>query len=299
MYVGKMEAQQFFSPSSERWRGWGTHLLHVPRRRDSHRNRLLSLSIIPILGGFIPRGGSRKTRGVVFLRGMVEKGDEESLWPLPTDLELEALRKELQMLETIVDAGNVELRNMPQCLQGLTENWEARSWSREYWLHQFGHLKFRLRPCTSLHRYGYAGPAERLVSLEEYLSSTFNERFVLFENDFDAERLEVLGSFAVPECLAQVHGAPIFSVGRQNTGVGFHRHSAAWLCQLLGRKLWLLLPGDSERIQCIWPRCRADSTFFLHSVWAIMKSAAKFRLFFVFPFFMVIYKEVGVLSSTS
>ena len=55
-----------FSPSSERWRGWGTHLLHVPRRRDSHRNRLLSLSIIPILGGFIPRGGSRKTRGVVF-----------------------------------------------------------------------------------------------------------------------------------------------------------------------------------------------------------------------------------------
>lgn len=162
MYVGKMEAQQFFSPSSERWRGWGTHLLHVPRRRDSHRNRLLSLSIIPILGGFIPRGGSRKTRGVVFLRGMVEKGDEESLWPLPTDLELEALRKELQMLETIVDAGNVELRNMPQCLQGLTENWEARSWSREYWLHQFGHLKFRLRPCTSLHRYGYAGPAERL-----------------------------------------------------------------------------------------------------------------------------------------
>lgn len=264
MYVGKMEAHQIFSPSSERWRGWGFHLLHVPRRPGSHRNRLLSLSIIPILGGFIPRGGSRKTRGVVFLRGMVEKGDEESLWPLPTDLELEALRKELQMLETIVDAGHVELRNnLPQCLQGLTENWEARSWSREYWLHQFGHLKFRLRPCTSLHRYGYAGPAERLVTLEEYLSSTFNERFVLFENDFDAERLEVLGSFAVPECLAQVHGAPIFSVGRQNTGVGFHRHSAAWLCQLLGRKLWLLLPGDSERIQCIRPRCRADSIFFL------------------------------------
>ena len=258
MYVGKMEARQIM-PSSERRRGF--HLLHVPRRFSRRNGGLLSLSI-PILGGFIARSG--KTRRV-FLRG-TGKGHEESLWPMPTALELDALRKELQMLVIVEDAGNVELRNnLPQCLQGLTENWEARSWSREYWVHHFGHLKFRLRPCTSLHRYGYAGPAERLVSLEEYLSSTFNERFVLFENDFDAERLEVLGSFAVPECLAQVHGAPIFSVGRQNTGVGFHRHSAAWLCQLLGRKLWLLLPGDSECIQCIRPRCRAHSIFFLHS----------------------------------
>jgi hypothetical protein len=80
--------------------------------------------------------------------------------------------------------------------------------------------------------------------LEEYLTSdTFNRKFVLFENDFDAERLEILDGFAVPELLAGIHGAPIFSVGRKDTGVGFHRHSAAWLAQLQGRKLWLLVPG--------------------------------------------------------
>ena len=59
----------------------------------------------------------------------------------------------------------------------------------------------------------------------------------------DAERLEILDGFAVPELLAGIHGAPIFSVGRKDTGVGFHRHSATWLAQLQGRKLWLLVPG--------------------------------------------------------
>ncbi|CAK9108188.1 unnamed protein product [Durusdinium trenchii] len=129
-------------------------------------------------------------------------------------------------------------------LGGLTDDWEARSWSKEYMIRRFGQLKFRLRPCVSLHQYGYAGPADRLITLKEYLTSTFaSRRCVLFENDFDAERLELLDGFAIPQLLSEIHGSPILSVGRRNTGIGFHRHSAAWLAQLQGRKLWFLLPG--------------------------------------------------------
>eukprot|EP00435_Cladocopium_sp_Y103_P020313 s1327_g4.t4 len=166
-------------------------------------------------------------------------------WPRPTAAELEALsHPALDSLELNASPSEDLNLNLAQRLGGLIDHWKARRWSQEHWLQNFGHLKFRLRPCTSLHHYGYAGPAERFVSLEEYLTSdTFNRKFVLFENDFDAERLEILDGFAVPELLAGIHGAPIFSVGRKDTGVGFHRHSPAWLAQLQGRKLWLLVPG--------------------------------------------------------
>ena len=164
-------------------------------------------------------------------------------WPRPTAAELEALSHEQTLALNATPSKDLNL-NLAQRLGGLIDHWKAWRWSQEHWIQNFGHLKFRLRPCTSLHHYGYAGPAERFVSLEEYLTSdTFNRKFVLFENDFDAERLEILDGFAVPELLAGIHGAPIFSVGRKDTGVGFHRHSAAWLAQLQGRKLWLLVPG--------------------------------------------------------
>ena len=41
---------------------------------------------------------------------------------------------------------------------------------------QFGRLEFRVRPCETLNQYGYAGPSERYVSLEEYLSADFDGR---------------------------------------------------------------------------------------------------------------------------
>eukprot|EP00439_Symbiodinium_sp_Y106_P077856 s2086_g16.t1 len=132
------------------------------------------------------------------------------------------------------------------------------SWTRDLLVQQFGHLEFRVRPCETLNQYGYAGPSECYVSLEEYLSPEFDARSVVFENDFESNRHELLESFDVPRLLASVHGAPILSIGRQDTGIGFHRHSAAWLAQLLGRKLWLLLPGGKR------PPARAPWHYLLH-----------------------------------
>lgn len=166
-----------------------------------------------------------------------------SSWPEPTDVELEALKQERML--PLASSADLKL-NFPQRFGGLIDSWKAKHWSQEHWIRDFGHLKFRLRPCGSLHHYGYAGPADDLVSLEEYLTSDAHGKWVLFENDFDAERLELLDCFAVPELLAEIHGAPIFSVGRKDTGLGFHRHGAAWLAQLVGRKLWLLVPGRSS-----------------------------------------------------
>ena len=166
-----------------------------------------------------------------------------SRWPEPSDEERQALAKEPCL--PLVDGCESFDRSSPHCFGGLTDTWAARAWDKEHLLHTFGSLTFRLRPCFTLHQYGFAGPSERLVTLAEYLLSDgeSSSGCVLFENDFDAERLSMLDGFGVPDLLSSVRGAPIFSVGRKDTGIGFHRHSAAWLAQLQGRKLWLLVPG--------------------------------------------------------
>ena len=200
----------------------------TPRGDKGHRTGWMLSALAVLSPSAVPRRTGRKHR---------------DNWPGPTTEELEALGHEPQRLAM----SNELKQNMAIRLGGLIDSWEASSWSRADWIKRFGHLKFRLRPCMSLHHYGYAGPADGLVSLQEYQSSeTYKGKFVLFENDFDAERLEILDGFAVPKLLAGIHGAPIFSVGRQHTGVGFHRHGAAWLAQLLGRKLWLLVPGGGH-----------------------------------------------------
>lgn len=202
---------------------------HLKTNRANHRSL-----VAPIFCVLWRRKPSRLTTARV----------TASSWPEPADVELEALSEE-RMLPLASPCADLKL-NLPQRFGGLIDSWKAKHWSQEHWIRDFGHLKFRLRPCVSLHHYGYAGPADDLVSLEEYLTSdAFHRKWVLFENDFDAERLELLDGFAVPELLAEIHGAPIFSVGRKDTGVGFHRHGAAWLAQLVGRKLWLLVPGRS------------------------------------------------------
>ncbi|CAJ1339576.1 unnamed protein product [Effrenium voratum] len=181
-----------------------------------------------------------------------------SRWPEPSDEERQALAKEPCL--PLVDGCESFDRSSPHCFGGLTDTWAARAWDKEHLLHTFGSLTFRLRPCFTLHQYGFAGPSERLVTLAEYLLSDgeSSSGCVLFENDFDAERLSMLDGFGVPDLLSSVRGAPIFSVGRKDTGIGFHRHSAAWLAQLQGRKLWLLVPGGRR------PAARAPWQYLTH-----------------------------------
>ncbi|CAE7544522.1 unnamed protein product, partial [Symbiodinium necroappetens] len=80
----------------------------------------------------------------------------------------------------------------PHRMGGLIDGWAARSWTRDLLVEQFGRLEFRARPCETLNQYGYAGPSERYVSLEEYLSADFDGRSVVFENDFESNRHELL-----------------------------------------------------------------------------------------------------------
>ena len=64
---------------------------------------------------------------------------------------------------------------------------------------QFGHLEFRVRPCETLNQYGYAGPSECYVSLEEYLSPEFDARPI---DSFRKDQLQVepsLTFWLVPE----------------------------------------------------------------------------------------------------
>lgn len=150
----------------------------------------------------------------------------------------------------IIDAALVAdlERDRPIRLQGLIDSWPALQWDQDELISRIGDLCFRLRPCATLHEYGFPGPAESHVSLRDYFRATASPAFgVLFENDFHAAHRALGGFCRMPPLLQKVHGSPIFSAGRRHTGVGFHRHNESWLAQLRGRKAWLLVPPDADR----------------------------------------------------
>lgn len=142
---------------------------------------------------------------------------------------------------------DLDLTN-PIKLQGLTEDWPVCKTGIRDFINKCPDVKFRLRQSSSLHEYGFAGPSKGQVSLAEYFQETFvDTTAVIFENDF-LSTVPILGrEYSVPKILRRVHGMPIFSAGRRDTGVGMHRHNESWLAQLLGRKAWFLLPADCPR----------------------------------------------------
>jgi len=70
------------------------------------------------------------------------------------------------------------------------------------------------------------------VTLNDYFhGGPEMDQVVIFENDF-VGNVPILGrEFSVPTVLKDVHGMPLFSAGRKNTGVGMHRHNENWLAQ--------------------------------------------------------------------
>lgn len=210
---------------------WPVGGLHVPIPRHAAAERPL-----PALGS------SRYLPALLpWCYGRWRARRRASLWPSPTELELQALATEPEALP-LLDGRRVRAEHFsrPCRLSQLTEDWEVRAWDLPRWRQAFESKRFRLRPCSSLHRYGYAGPSLGLTTLEGYFESSQRGTYI-FENDFGDP--EILAKLKVPEVLRHIHGAPIFSVSKRHTGVGFHRHSTAWLAQLQGSKLWLLVPG--------------------------------------------------------
>lgn len=175
-------------------------------------------------------------------------------WSPPTESDLRLLERALLSKEfqiSIVEGSAIKDldHSQPVVIRGLIDEWPSRSWTKEKALEQLGDLTFRLRSCSNLHEFGFAGPARRRVTLEDYFGHQgvdFSSS-VLFENDFHPAHGAVKGLYQVPKPLVSIQGHPIFSAGRQHTGVGFHRHEENWLAQLLGRKVWFLLPEEAMR----------------------------------------------------
>lgn len=147
-------------------------------------------------------------------------------------------------------AGEVDL-GRPCVIRGAMADWACSTWSRDDIMKHLGHEQVPWRPCFGdwHHRPG----RDRLSgwqSVAEYLSSTVPRPGVLFDQDDANLRAHAaFGDFyAVPDILASIHRKrrstiPMISVGRVNTGVGFHAHAENWLAQVLGRKLWWLVPA--------------------------------------------------------
>jgi len=151
----------------------------------------------------------------------------------------------------LVEAHNLRRnfdRTKPLRICGLTDAWPARALDREQFLSMFGDLRFRLRPCATLHEYGYPGPTTVYTTLREYFAEghALSTGGVVFENDFHGAHRALGYCYKVPDILGELHGKPIFSAAKEHTGVGFHCHSESWLAQLHGRKAWFLLPKDAD-----------------------------------------------------
>lgn len=196
--------------------------------------------VVPLGADILPRDAELLFRAPVQANGT---------WPPPTRAELEALAQEEQ---TVPSIGAASLRGPlnfegPRRLLGLTDHWPIRTWDAEEFFSRLGDVRMKLRPCSTLHEYGFPGPSERRVSLQAYFADNVCDACLIFENDFQPVHHALRGTFEVPQLLEEVHGAPVFSAGRVNTGIGFHRHNEAWLAQLRGRKAWFLLPPSSPR----------------------------------------------------
>jgi len=184
----------------------------------------------------------------------------DGTWPPPTPAELAAMAEQTQEVPAVDARGLVELsHDKPLRLRRLMEDWPARQWNREHFLTVTGDLRCRVRPCANLHEYGYPGPSSARLTVRDYFSqgpSTISSTVsggVIFENDFHAAHSALAQGYSVPRLLSRVHGRPIFSAGRQHTGVGFHCHTESWLAQLQGRKAWFLVPDDYDRPQSLPP----------------------------------------------
>ena len=170
-------------------------------------------------------------------------------WPSPSKEDLE----DLYALDSPIECIDGKLLGLdeidwtkPMKLRGLTDDWPiCKTGVREFIDHL--DVKFRLREMPRLHEFGFAGPSQGQISLAEYFKADSAEKRVIFENDF-LRTVPILGrQFSVPKLLQRIHGMPIFSAARKDTGVGMHRHNESWLAQLLGRKAWFLLPENCER----------------------------------------------------
>jgi len=176
-------------------------------------------------------------------------------WVMPTWEEIDALEEWKPKLEPVeLSASSLgELNGQgPLRIRGLIDDWRCRRWQIRDFCSCLSETSLRTRPCASLHEYGNPGPAHQVMSLSEYFSAG-TSKGVIFENDYHSVHAALRGTYAIPAQLSGIHGAPIFSAGRRHTGVGFHHHHESWLAELVGRKVWFLLPPGSPRPPAIPP----------------------------------------------
>lgn len=154
-----------------------------------------------------------------------------------------------------VDASAIAIdRRKPTRIRNLASSWPVMAWSLNELSERLGETRLRARPCNSLHEYGFPGPADKYVTIREYFAADAQRATsVIFENDYHTVHSLIRDGYDLPRLLQDVHGSPIFSAGRQHTGVGFHRHNESWLAQVRGRKMWLLLPAGSPRPEALPP----------------------------------------------
>lgn len=140
----------------------------------------------------------------------------------------------------------------PILLRGLVKEWPAsQHWAtKEGFLRRHGDLQVVLREQV-VHTVDADG---RRVNVSQYLRDSAEHSDLIqfsFEDLTTFRRLapEYATGGLMPSILRGIHKKPAFSLGKQHTGSGLHKHSEAWLAQMAGRKTWLLAPPGSLSAQ--------------------------------------------------
>mmetsp|Transcript_108628 Transcript_108628/g.346294 ORF Transcript_108628/g.346294 Transcript_108628/m.346294 type:complete len:317 (-) Transcript_108628:24-974(-) len=150
-----------------------------------------------------------------------------------------------QLRSSDVDLGR------PFLLCGAMDPWPCFGWTQQDALFHLGSLSMPWRPCFGdwKHFLESQMSAKAEMTLAAYMGSKEPRPGVLFDQDTPELPVHAAVSrfYEAPPLLRAVHAGrklvrPIFSVGRLNTGVGFHSHPESWLAQVCGRKLWWIVP---------------------------------------------------------
>lgn len=169
-------------------------------------------------------------------------------------LVLEAERNNVHRVHVLnaSSCSKIDLR-WPCVIRGVSTDWDCMTWSRKDVISKIGDVDVPWRPCFGDWHHQPGPDAPSAVSIMDYLGSTSSRPGVLFDQD-DPElhaHAKLRAFYDVPPMLALIHEhrestIPVISVACCNTGVGFHSHAENWLAQVMGRKLWWVVPPGNK-----------------------------------------------------
>lgn len=135
-----------------------------------------------------------------------------------------------------------QFRNRPVVLTGVLKNMQSSLWTRDVFLHDYGHLRVK----TNNGHFDHLRSKE-VLNITTYISknsSVWNLFFADHAYLIQAAVLNSLKPHGIPALLDGFDARPILSLGVAGSSTRFHSHAETWQMLLAGYKAWWLANDD-------------------------------------------------------